>query len=178
VPSIHSEAQTLSSPPSEFPAGSLLTQVSQSTHGPARRDSRYLPGYPCAFSKSISYNILRIMLYPSAPLGTSPRHFGFAQYGAPLGTASLDCETWVNGYGNRIRIVVPISPTRRWIRFAGESAGLLFSCNKRLLPRRGNSNPSGSFLPVYLLNSALFENPGNGHCGVEVPVSGSEPAFQ
>ncbi len=78
-------------------------QASQSTHGILRKllhdldlekCSRYLPGYPCAFSKSISHNILRILLYPSAPLGTSPRHFGSAQYIAPLGTASLDCETW------------------------------------------------------------------------------------
>ncbi len=55
-----------------------LTQVSQSTHGILRKllhdfdlekCSRYLPGYPCAFSKAISHNILRILLV-------------------------LDCETW------------------------------------------------------------------------------------
>jgi len=59
----------------------VLAQVSQSTHGILRKllhdlnlekCSRYLPGYPCAFSKSISHNILRIML-------------------------ALDCETWVRG---------------------------------------------------------------------------------
>jgi hypothetical protein len=36
-------------------------------HRSGRRDSRYRTGYPCAFCKSISHNILRILL----PLGTS-----------------------------------------------------------------------------------------------------------
>ena len=57
-----------------------LAQVSQPTHGilpkllhnlNLEKCSRYLPGYPCAFSKSISHNILRILLY----LG-SARHSG------------------------------------------------------------------------------------------------------
>jgi len=61
-------------------AGKNLAQVSQSTHGIMRKllhdlnlekCSRYLPGYPCAFSKSISHNILRILLV-------------------------LDCETWAS----------------------------------------------------------------------------------
>ena len=102
----------------------ILTQVSQSTHDPAGRDSRYLPGYPCAFSKSISHNILRIMHFPSAPLGTPPlgisticyvtlrslRLLSAAQYIAPLTSTPLSAaqcsavrrlstvEVWLNDF--------------------------------------------------------------------------------
>ena len=92
-----------------------LAQVSQPPHVPVRWD------------KAISH-ILRILLYPSAPLGTSPlgisttltsTPLSAAQYNAPLGasprlrslrhrsvqrgTAVLDCETWANPNWGHLR---------------------------------------------------------------------------
>ncbi len=42
------------------------------------------------------------MLYPSAPLGTSPLDTARDIASTALGTASLDCETWVKKYGSGI----------------------------------------------------------------------------
>ena len=75
-----------------------------------RKMLKVSPRIPRAFSKSISHNILRKMLYPSAPLGASPSAFRLrslrhrslrhrsvqrsaAQYNAPLGTPPLDIST-------------------------------------------------------------------------------------
>ena len=67
-----------------------------------------IPGYPCALSKSISHNILRIMLYPSAfrlrsARDIAPRHRSGHRLdiardiaSTSLGTASLDCEAWAS----------------------------------------------------------------------------------